>query len=530
MENFWKSKVLHLDILGKNIRSLSLIIAPLLVVVIVLFCDFAPGKPMITKMAAVGLLMAMWWVTEIVPLAITALLPVILYPTLGIMNGKTVATLYFNHIIFLFIGGFMVALAIQKWDLHKRIALNILLRAGNSTSSILLGFMIATAFLSMWISNTATAMMMVPIALAVLGRLEDLAILSRVEADIGGVRRYSKGIFLGIAYSASVGGTATLIGTPPNLLFSRIFDLTFPDAPDITFLDWMSFAFPLSIVLLFGVWVWLNYCYCWGHKLSADRGVFKEEYKKLGKMSREEKIVSVVFFMLAMLWLGRRDIPLGLFTIPGWASFFEHSSFLNDGTASIAMGSLLFLIPSKRCKSGRIMDWEATKQLPWDIVLLFGGGFALADGMQRSELAPWIVEHLHFLQNLHPLMIVLMVCLLITVLTELISNTATTQMLLPILASLAISMRLNPLLLMLPATLCASCAFMLPVSTPPNAVVFGSGKLSVIDMVKTGCVLIVMCILGISLYTYFFGEKIFYIDFYALPDWAKISPEAKNFF
>jgi sodium-dependent dicarboxylate transporter 2/3/5 len=298
----------------------------------------------------------------------------VLFPALGIMNGKTVAPIYFNHIIFLFIGGFLVALAMRRWNLHKRIALRILLLFGINPRSILLGFMVATAFLSMWISNTATTMMMVPIVLAIVLNLEDML----GEAK---VKKYSIGVFLGVAYSASIGGIATLVGTPPNLSFARILTICFPNAPDISFANWMVFALPISVVLLMVVWLFLAIFFCPKRdEFNLDVGVFKTQYKELGPISFEERVVLIDFVILALLWLLRADITIGEFTIPGWSNIFPNPDFLNDGTVAIAMAIILFLIPSRQEKGSRVMDWHAVAKLPWGIVLLFGGGFALASG------------------------------------------------------------------------------------------------------------------------------------------------------
>lgn len=485
---------------------------------IILFGDLEPGKPEVTYTLAVALLMAVWWVSEAIPLAVTSLLPVILFPLLGVMNGKDVSSTYFNHVIFLFIGGFIVAIAMQKWNLHKRIALKILMYTGVSPARILLGFMLATAFLSMWISNTATCMMMVPILLSIIQKLED----SIGEKALG---KYSTGLLLGVAYSASIGGIATLVGTPPNLSFVRIFQIMFPEAPEISFASWMAFALPLTISFFIFVWLYLYLIYRpktkkWA-KISKDS--FKIQYKELGPMSREEKYILIDFILLAVLWLSRSSISIGNFTLPGWSNIFSSPSFINDGTVAIAMAVLLFLIPSKNKPGEKLMTWKAATGIPWHIVLLFGGGFALASGFKESGLSLWFGEQLSWVVNIHPFFIILIICLVMTFLTELTSNTATTEMLLPVLAGLAVTTQINPLLFMLPATLSASMAFMLPVATPPNAIIFGTNRINMMDMARTGLVLNILGAIVITLITYFLGETIFGIESGVFPDWAKIN-------
>jgi len=489
----------------------------ILFLVIILFFDLDPNNPKVTYTLAIALLMAIWWITEVVPLAITSLLPVVLFPLFGVMNGKDVSATYFNHVIFLFIGGFLIALAMQKWNLHKRIALKILMITGVSPGRILLGFMLATSFLSMWISNTATTMMMVPILISIIKKLEEI---------IGkkAISRYSIGLLLGVAYSASIGGIATLVGTPPNLSFARIFQIMFPGAPEISFAQWFLFAFPVSIIFFVIVWTYLYLLFKPKDKNWKNIHIdnFKEQYKKLGAISFEQSVVFIVFISLALMWLFRSDIVIGNFTLPGWSSLFSHPEYINDGTVAIFASIILFLIPSKTQKGKSIMDWETAKGIPWNIVLLFGGGFALASGFKESELSMWFGSQLSFVGNYHPIIIIATICFMMTFLTELTSNTATTEMLLPILAGLSVSIEINPLLFMLPATLSASMAFMLPVATPPNAIVFGSGRLRVMDMARNGIILNLIGVILITLSIWFLGRYIFDIDVMSLPEWVNI--------
>ena len=500
---------------GISIKKLiGLVLAPSIFLFIVFFTDLEPGKPQVTYTLAIALLMAIWWVTEVIPLAITALVPVVLFPLFGVMDGKEVSSAYFNHVIFLFIGGFIVALAMQKWNLHRRIALKILSITGSSPKKILLGFMFASAFLSMWISNTATAMMMVPILLSIISKLED-----HIEAKQ--LQKYSIGLLLGIAYGASIGGIATLVGTPPNLSFARIFQIMFPNAPEISFSAWFIYAAPISIIFFIITWFYLHNRFKPEIDTEEFEGVeFGSEYKNLGKATFEEKSVFIVFISLAILWLTRNGLKLGSLEIPGWSSLLNSPQFINDGTVAIAMSLILFFIPSKQKKGKMVMDWESTSKLPWHIVLLFGGGFALASGFKESGLSIWFGEQLSGAASLHPLLIIIIVSFTVTFLTELTSNTATIEMLLPVLAGLAVTIEINPLILMLPATLSASMAFMLPVATPPNAIVFGSNRLKISDMARTGLVLNLIGVIVITLVTYFWGTWIFDFDPAVLPEWA----------
>ncbi len=501
-----------------NFKNLiGFVIGPLLFLWIILFANLEPGKPGVSYTLGIAVLMAIWWITEVVPLAVTALLPVVLFPLFGVMDGKAVSSTYFNHVIFLFIGGFMVALAMQKWDLHKRIAIRILRITGSSPARILLGFMFATAFLSMWISNTATAMMMVPILLSIIKKLEDFI----EEKEL---KKYSVGLLLGVAYSASIGGVATLVGTPPNLSFVRIFQIMFPSAPEVSFSSWFLYALPISIVFFVITWVYLFIKFSPKKLLITSKDInFKQQYKELGSTTFEQKAVMTVFITLAMLWLTRAGLSIGSFKLPGWSSLLKSPEYINDGTVAIALSIVLFIIPSKNKKGKRLMDWATASKIPWNIVLLFGGGFALASAFKVSGLSIWVGQQLSNIGSLHPIFIILIISVTMTFLTELTSNTATTEMLLPILAALSVSTGINPMLLMLPATISASMAFMLPVATPPNAIVFGSNKITVMQMAKTGIVLNLIGIIVITLISYYWGSWVFNINTDVMPSWAVLA-------
>lgn len=485
----------------------SFIITPLIIVGILFFWDLDPNNRAITHAFCITLLMAVWWITEAVPLAVTSLLPVALFPLFGVLDSKTVSSAYFNDVIFLFMGGFLVALAMEKWNLHQRIALKILSMTGVKPANILAGFMVASFFLSMWISNTATAMMMLPIAMSIIKQLDEIM-------NGGKASRFSIGLLLGIAYSASTGGMATLVGTPPNLSFVRIFEIYFPNAESITFSQWLIFALPVSLIISFAIWLILFYSFRprkseW---IQIPRNIFSSQMKSMGRFSYEEKWVLSIFSILAFLWIFRVDLVFGNFLVPGWSRFFPQSSYINDGTIAILMSIVLFIIPSKRATREKLLDWHTAGKLPWQILLLFGGGFALATGLKESGLSLWFGERLTHVATLHPMLIILIISLFITFLTELTSNTATTEMILPILAGLSITSGIHPLFLMVPATLSASMAFMMPVATPPNAIVFGSGRITVGQMARTGFIINIIGAIIITLMMYFYGNMMFGIN------------------
>lgn len=505
---------------GGPARTLMLVLGPLLSAALLLFCDLDPERPSVTGAAAVALLMAIWWISEALPLPATSLLPVVLFPLLGVMNGKAVAATYFNHIVFLFIGGFIVALAMERWNLHRRIALRILLLFGVHPARILLGFMVASWFLSMWISNTAATMMMVTIALAIILELEK----SAKAADGAGSKRlgsYPVGLLLGVAYGATVGGLATLVGTPPNMSFTRIFEITFPAAPAISFAGWFLFALPISLALLFASWLVLLLMFrLRPGVVELDRELLRRQYRELGPWSFAEKVVLVDFALLVLLWLLRSDLEIGSLRLPGWSGLLPEPGHVNDGTVAILMALLLFAVPSRRHAGERLMDWRVANRLPWGIVLLFGGGFALATGFAESGLSDWMGRSLKDAAPDSPVQLIGVLCLSVTFLTELTSNTATTEMILPVLAGLSRELQLNPLLLMIPVTLSCSCAFMMPVATPPNAIVFGTERIRIREMVRCGLILNLVGAVVILLGMLVVGTRLFEIDPAVFPAWA----------
>lgn len=498
-------------------QKIGLFLGPLLFFITILFLDFDPDKPIITRMAAIAILMAVWWITDAIPLFATALLPIILYPLLGIMKGKAIAPIYVNSTIFLFMGGFMIALTMERWNLHKRMALVIIRFIGGGPSRIILGFMVAAAFLSMWISNTATAIMMVPIGLAIVSQME-------AKFDVKETHKFTVGLMLGIAYACSVGGMATLVGTPPNLSFARIYEITFPTAKPIAFGMWFIMGLPLCIVMMGVIWVTLTKIFFRvPPHITVDRSIVDKEYEELGPISYEERIVLTIFSLTAILWIFRKTLNLGFVKIPGWSQLLPYPKLIDDGTVALFMAMLMFLIPvrSKEATSPTIMGPDVVQKIPWNIVLLFGGGFAMAKGFQVTGLSGLIGQQFSGLAGMPTILMIMIICFGLTFLTEVTSNTATTQMILPILASLAVDMQTNPLLLMIPATLSASCAFMMPVATPPNAIVFGSGRIRIAEMARVGIFINIIGVIVISLFFYVVGTAIFSIDANVFPEWAK---------
>jgi solute carrier family 13 (sodium-dependent dicarboxylate transporter), member 2/3/5 len=501
---------------GLNIAWLSpaaagFVLGPLLFLLMQLLPVFPDAH--VANMASIAALMVVWWITEALPLAATALLPLLLFPLLGITSGVDVAETYMNSTIFLFIGGFVLALSMQRWDLHTRIALRVIGWFHGSARLMLLGFMVTSALLSMWISNTATATMLLPIGLAVHARASEQLDESERQALL-------TALMLGIAYSCSIGGIATLIGTPPNMAMQRIFAITFPSAPEISFAQWLVFALPMAVCLLLLCWGVISVRYT-GRNFTPLHFT-TDSVRKLARkpMAYEEKAVAVVFALAAVGWIFRKRIVIGDFTLPGWSGLFENAQLLNDGSVAIAAALALFCLPARnREKYARLADAQTIAKMPWNIVLLFGGGFALAKGFTDSGLSAFIGNGFIGMQQLDTSAMVAGITTVVVFLTEVTSNTATAQMMLPLVAGIARSIGVNPLLLMLPVTLAASMAFMMPVATPPNAIVFASGRLRIRDMITTGFIINIIAIGMITLLTLTIGVAVFGIDA-SVPGWV----------
>jgi solute carrier family 13 (sodium-dependent dicarboxylate transporter), member 2/3/5 len=480
---------------------------------------------------SVGILMATWWITEALPLPATALLPIALFPLLGAVEVADATAPYADDVIFLFLGAFMVALSLQRWGLHRRVALLTVLAVGTNPLQLIAGFMIATAFLSMWMSNTATSLVMLPVGLSVLALVfRDGASSSRegtAEEEEGGSRRereegiveqvmarggsnFATGLMLAIAYAASIGSLATLIGTPPNLIMAGFLSDNYDI--NIGFGQWMLIGLPLSVVFLVLAWVVLTR-FVYPPEISeivGGREMIRGQLEEMGPMSRGEKVVLVVFVLMALAWVAREPLS-------GWEALTSAVPLIADDGADAGIAIIaaiaLFAIPVDWRNGVFALDWRTALSLPWGIILLFGGGLSLASAVTETGVDEWIGELVAGLEAVPTLVLVLTVIVSIILLTELTSNTGTTATFLPVLGGVAVGLNLDPLLLVVPATLAATCAFMMPVATPPNAVVFGSGYVTIAQMVRAGVWLNILAILLVSLTVYTLGALVLGISF-----------------
>mgnify|MGYP001194763761 FL=1 len=438
---------------------------------------------------------ASWWITEAIPIPVTSLLPLVLFPVTGGYDLGLTASAYGNDIIYFYLAGFFIAIAMEKWNLHQRIALTIISIVGTNKKNMILGFMLATAFLSAFLSNTSTSIMMLPIGIAIISQVS--------KSKKYNHSNFGKVLMLGIAYSASIGGFSTLYGTPPNLILKsniqQFFNYT------IDFDQWFLLALPLSITLLFICWVYLvNFSFSLSSESSISKNQIINKLKELGKIKYEEVIVLIIFSLFVITLLLKRKIQIYIISI-------------DDTIIAIFYAILLFIFNSKDGNK-KIISWKDSAKLPWGIVLLFGGGLSLAAAMQGSGLTLWIGEKLYGLNTFSVIIIVLSIVFVVNFLTEITSNLATVSMILPILATLSITLGLHPFVIMISATIAASCAFMLPVATPPNAVVFGSGYLRIKDMIKTGLFMNLISILLVTLYVYYILPEILGIDIAVFPE------------
>jgi len=438
--------------------------------------------------AAVGSLMAIWWATEAIPIPVTSLLPLVLLPLLGSFEVKPLASSYGHPLIFLFLGGFIIAIAMERWHLHKRIALNILGVFGTSSERIILGFMISSAAISMWVTNTATTMMMLPIALSIIEIYRPYFLkISPKYAN-----NFSVSLLLGTAYAANIGGVATLVGTVPNALFAAFMESHYHYS--ISFLDWIKIGLPMALCLLPIAWFALTKVFFRFPNIAIDSAddFVNAQLLKLGPMTSQEKSISIVLGLTCSAWV--------------FKSFIEESLFggqkISDSTIALAGATLLFLIPSDLKSYQFLITWHDAKKLPWGLLLLFGGGLALATAISQSGLSVAIGDSLDSLDRPSVFTVMIVTSCLVIFLTELTSNIATTATFLPICASL-IQQPSDAAMVLIPVTICASCAFMLPVATPPNAIVFGSGEIKIRDMIKVGFALNIMSLIVITALGYF---------------------------
>lgn len=462
-------------------RRLGLILGPLAFTAVLAAPAPAGLAPAAVRAAATTLWMAIWWVTEAVPIPATSLLPLVLLPATGALPPAAAAAGYANPLIFLFMGGFMMALSLERWAVHRHLAVFILSLMGGDPRRLTLGFMAATAFLSMWISNTASTMLMVPIAMAVVAHLPSSAPNGGPAAsgnDPGRQpgQRFSTGLMLGIAYASSIGGIATLIGTPPNIILAAaVQSLT---GVEISFFRWLLFAAPPAALALGLVWLYLTR---FAFPTGTDLGVapqltrlLRAERERLGPLNRPQRAVLTIFALVALAWITRPWLI---------APFLPQ---VDDAAIALAGALLLFAIPARLAGDEFLLDWQTAVRLPWDVVLLFGGGLTIAESFTRTGLADWIGASLQILASLPALLTMVLIVALVILLTEITSNTAITSMLMPVLAGLAPAVGLHPVMLMVPGAVAASCGFMLPVGTPPNAIIFGTGHVTIPVMARTG--------------------------------------------
>lgn len=506
------------------------------------------------RLGAVTALMALLWLSQAIPIAATSLIPLVAYPLLGIATAKDVSLAYVNENIFLYMGGFIIALGIERWGLHERMALHIVRLLGTSLKRVVLGFMLATAFLSMWISNTASTLLMLPIGLALLTSLKGIqgrdsddppdgtgTSLSDPESD-DPIGKLSVVLMLGIAYSASIGGFTTLVGTPTNIAFQQIWKQHFPAGPQLSAGQWMAAVVPLGAVFLlitWGVLVWRLPKIPGADRF--NRSFFSHRLRKLGAPRWSELAMLCVFVTTAALWIFRKPLTIGTEPLlAGWgdvASTYlvrlgmeskSAATAIHDSTVAIGMALLMFVIPAEPDSEGKpqfLMDWKTAERLPWGILLLFGGGFALADAFSTTGLSQWVGDQFAAgIIGWPPWLLVLAICLLLTFMTELTSNVATVSALLPILAGTAVSIGIDPRLIMFPAAISTSCAFMLPIATPPNAIVFGSGRVRMSQMVKYGVFLNLIGAVLITLATFLCLIPQLGISLQELPEWAGKMP------
>lgn len=472
-------------------------LGPALALIIWAFVKLDPNNPKVSLMAGVAVWMCIWWFTEAVGLAVTAMVPVLMLPWLGISDVKSVSQQYSDSIIFLFIGGFMLAFAIEKWDFHKRIALKILSIVGKNPSTILFGVMLSTYLISNWISNTATTMMLFGAVFALIQETNNY-ISKNGE-------KFAAALLLGLAFAATIGGMATPVGTPPNMYFFKSFKEAFPENGELNFLKWSYIGYPISIAFLLFTFFTLNFYFLRNKvELVIEKKYFHETYLKLGKFSWEEKWVFGLFVTCIVAWFTRANIDFGGFKFYGWANLFVAPKYIDDSFVAILAALLLFLVPSKRNKGEALLIWDDAKKLRYDIILMFGSGFALAYGFDVSGLSKWLAGSLIIFKGVSPALIILGICLIVTVISEFASNIASIQLAIPIMVALQKDLDLPPLLLMMPATFAASLGFMLPVATAANTIVFGTRQIQIRDMLRVGIILDIAGILFITFMCYFY--------------------------
>ncbi|SDK96148.1 solute carrier family 13 (sodium-dependent dicarboxylate transporter), member 2/3/5 [Maridesulfovibrio ferrireducens] len=501
---------------GKG-RIIGFFLGPIVFLTMILMSAPDGMNPSAWKVAAVTALMAIWWISEAIPIPATALMPIALFPLLGVMKSKAACAPYSNHLIYLFMGGFFLAVTMERWNLHRRIAIHTIKAVGTSPGRMILGFMIATGFLSMWVSNTATAMMMVPIGLAVIQQATGFDSQTlRACPSSGPESNFGKCLMLGIAYSASMGGVGTIIGTPPNTVMVGMVDKMY--GVQIGFGEWMLYGVPLAVVMIAVSW-WILTQILFptkGMELAGGEAIIDQELEKLGPMSKEEKYIVIVGCFIAAFWLSRGFLKKAAFMQDLWPNF----GFVHDATIGILGSLILFAIPTNFKKGEFLLDWKTAVKIPWDVILLFGGGLAIANGFAKTGLASFIASRLTMLEGMSLLAFVAVVVVITIFLTEITSNTATATLLVPIMGSAAIAMGVHPFATIVGACVAASFAFMLPVATPPNAVIFGSGCISIKQMAAAGFWLNIFGAFLITFSVVYALPILWGIDLHVLPAWA----------
>lgn len=472
------------------------------------------------RVAAVTALMAIWWITEAIPIPATSLMPIALFPLLGVMKSSASTAPYANHLIYLFMGGFFLAVTMERWNLHRRVALYTIKAIGTSPARMIMGFMVATGFLSMWVSNTATAMMMVPIGMAVIQQATGYNSdhLRDSATNVGPEFNFGRGLMLGIAYAASIGGVATIIGTPPNTVMAGMVEKMF--GVQIGFGQWMLFGVPLAVITMAIAWVLLTKILfpTGGMELAGGAKIINDEVKKLGPMSNAEKKIVIVGCFMAAFWLARGFMAKSAFVL----GIMPHFKYIGDATIAIFGALILFAVPVDFKKGQFLLDWKTAVKIPWDVILLFGGGLAIANGFAKTGLAAYIASQLGALEGTSMIVFVGAVVLITIFLTEITSNTATATLLVPIMGSAAIAMGVHPFATIVGACVAASYAFMLPVATPPNAVVFGSGCVTIKQMAKAGVWLNIIGTILITAFVVYILPALWGIDLTTVPSWAVI--------
>ena len=459
--------------------------------------------------AAVVLLMSIWWISGAIPIYATAFLPLVLYPLLKILPAAETAANYGHNYVLMLLAGFILAKAIETQNLHKRIALVLINAFGTSRKRIILSMMMATAFMSMWIANVTAALLMLPIG---------LAIIMKEEKESSEKSPFSRALMLGLAYSATIGGVGTLIGSPTNLILIGVMEKLFPEAPPITFFSWLKIGLPVMLIFLPVTWYYLVRHFRISGNLSDDQTVIRDEMKALGKMSPGERRVMYVFLLAIFGWVFREGFVFGQTVIPGWGSLLGLDEYVHDSTVAMFCALLLFMIPANRER--RLINWKEAGQIPWGVVMIVGGGYAVAEGFKATGLAQWLGNQLVFINSLPSLLVLLIVVTFILFFTEVNSNTATANIFLPVLASLAVAGGANPLLLMIPATIASSFSFMMPAGTGPNTVIFASERITIAEMAKCGLWLKMITIILLTLILYLIVMPWLNLD-PALPSWAR---------